>query len=111
VPALLTAHVFVISQKHLHHMLNNFRRLSHQIPPVVGMPPLSDNGITEAVAHAAAAVTPASFDAHGNLHLGQNPLAAMGISDDVYAGMVQVSFLGRVPASRNALTPGCRRPF
>jgi CheY-like chemotaxis protein len=81
--------LFNMLQKHLHHMLNNFRRLSHQIPPVVGMPPLSDNGITEAVAHAAAAVTPESFDANGNLHLGQNPLAAMGISDDVYAGMVQ----------------------
>jgi hypothetical protein len=78
--------LFGILDKHLLHM--KVLQLSAEVPRPVGNPPLSDQGVQEAVAQGAAL-------ASGLLNWGQqdvpNPLAGMGWSDDTYQLVLDVS--------------------
>jgi osomolarity two-component system response regulator SKN7 len=78
--------LFGILDKHLLHM--KVLQLSAEVPRSVGVPPLSDQGVQEAVAQGAA-------EASGLLNWGgtetKNPLAAMGWSDDTYQIVLNVS--------------------
>jgi hypothetical protein len=83
----------------LHHMLTNFRRMSQEIPPAVGVPPLSENGLQEAIATGVASLRQDSWDLNGNLIPMARPVAAMGISGDQYTGLVQNYYFSNSPAT------------
>jgi osomolarity two-component system, response regulator SKN7 len=91
--------LFQMLQKHLHHMLTNFRRMSQEIPPAVGVPPLSENGLQEAIATGVASLRQDSWDLNGNLIPMARPVAAMGISGDQYTGLVQNYYFSNSPAT------------
>jgi osomolarity two-component system response regulator SKN7 len=77
--------LFCILDKHLLHM--KALQLSAEVPRSVGVPPLSDQRLQEAVAQGAA-------EASGLLGRGpemRNPLAGMGWSDDTYQIVLAVS--------------------
>jgi osomolarity two-component system response regulator SKN7 len=72
--------LFGILDKHLIHL--KAIQLSAEVPRSLGLPPLSDQGIADAVANGAAQWMQ-SDDV-------RNPLAAMGWSDETYGIVLQV---------------------
>lgn len=94
--------LFQMLQKHLHHMLANIRRISNDIPPTLGVPPLSDDGLQEAIATGVASLRQDSWDLNGNLIPMTSPVAAMGISDDQYTGLVQNYYFSNNATDSNA---------
>lgn len=70
--------LFGILEKHLIHL--KAIQLSTEIPITLGIPPLSDQGVMEAVMNGV----------HWNADT-SNPLASMGWSDDTYQLILQVS--------------------
>ena len=75
--------LFGILDKHLIHL--KAIQLSAQVPRSLGLPPLSDQGVADAVATGAAQWSQADEIAL------RNPLAAMGWSDETYQLVLQVS--------------------
>jgi osomolarity two-component system response regulator SKN7 len=75
--------LFGILEKHLIHL--KAIQLSTEIPITLGIPPLSDQGVMEAVMNGV----------NWNVDT-SNPLASMGWSDDTYQLILQVSFGFRV---------------
>ena len=73
--------LFGILDKHLIHL--KAIQMSAEIPRSLGLPPLSDQGVVDAVV------------AGGNNWNGDtsNPLASMGWSDETYQAILQVSSL------------------
>lgn len=69
-------------QKHLIH-LKAIQQMA-DIPRFVGVPPLSDSGVIDAVATGAA-----QFISTSNTAFIRNPLAGMGFNDDTYRLMLQ----------------------
>lgn len=80
--------LFGILDKHLLHMKS--LQLSAEVPRGVGVPPLSDQGVLQAIATGAA-----SASTNGQMDWDdpdlKNPLAAMGWSDDTYQIVLSVS--------------------
>jgi len=74
--------LFGILDKHLTHL--KLIQLSAQVPRSLGVPPLSDEGIADAVATSAAQFQQTEV-------ILRNPLAAMGWSDETYQAVLQVS--------------------
>ena len=72
--------LFGILDKHLIHL--KAIQLSAEVPRSVGLPPLSDQGVVDAVVMGAA-----HWMNDENL---RNPLAAMGWSDETYQIVLQV---------------------
>ena len=72
--------LFGILDKHLIHL--KAIQLSAEVPRSVGLPPLSDQGVVDAVAMGAA-----QWQLDESL---RNPLAAMGWSDETYQIVIQV---------------------
>ena len=72
--------LFGILDKHLMHL--KAIQLSAEVPRSVGLPPLSDQGVVDAVVTGAA-----QWINDENL---RNPLAAMGWSDETYQSVLQV---------------------
>lgn len=89
--------LFQMLQKHLRHMLTNFRRTSQEIPPTVGVPPLSENGSQEAIATGVPSLRQDSWDLKGNLIPMASPAAAMGISEDQYTAWYRTTTSPVVP--------------
>jgi osomolarity two-component system response regulator SKN7 len=73
--------LFGILEKHLIHL--KAIQLSTEIPIQIGLPPLSDQGIMDAVLIGA--------QAHGWGEDTSNPLASMGWSDETYQMILSVS--------------------
>jgi osomolarity two-component system response regulator SKN7 len=71
--------LFGILEKHLIHL--KAIQLSTEIPISLGLPPLSDQGVVEAVMNGV------NWNADTS-----NPLASMGWSDDTYQLILQVSY-------------------
>lgn len=76
--------LFGMLEKHLDH-LKTIRQITSEIPRPVGVPPLSDQGIHDALASGVATLT------HGNPQDLYNPLGGTGFSDDMYMTLIQVS--------------------
>jgi osomolarity two-component system response regulator SKN7 len=76
--------LFGILEKHLIHL--KAIQMSTEIPISLGLPPLSDQGVVEAVMNGV----------HWNADT-SNPLASMGWSDDTYQLILQVSQLTFAP--------------
>ena len=72
--------LFCILNKHLIHL--KAIQLSEEVPRPIGVPPLSDQGIAEAIA-----VGAAQWQNNGTGN--RNVLASMGFSDDVYQNALQ----------------------
>lgn len=86
-PKPFTKHgLFGMLEKHLNH-LKTIRRMSSDIPRPVGVPPLSDAGIqdalTQGVLSLSANISPTLIEGF------YNPLAGMGCSDSDYMSMLQ----------------------
>jgi osomolarity two-component system response regulator SKN7 len=81
--------LFGILDKHLIHL--KAIQLSAEVPRSLGLPPLSDQGIADAVANGAAQWMQ-SDDV-------RNPLAAMGWSDETYGIVLQVGLSPRASKS------------
>lgn len=78
--------LFGILDKHLLHL--KVLQLSAEVPRSVGVPPLSDQGVVEAVADGAATMRQGMWGEQEEM---RNPLAAMGWSDDTYQIVLNVS--------------------
>lgn len=78
--------LFGILDKHLLHMKG--LQLSAEVPRSVGVPPLSDSHVRDAIAQGAA-------ESSGLLPWGgdgtPNPLAGMGVSDEAFQNLMDVS--------------------
>lgn len=79
--------LFGILDKHLIHL--KAIQLSAQVPRSLGLPPLSDQGVADAVATGAA-----QWGQGVTTTIVRNPLAAMGWSDETYSIVLQVSSRG-----------------
>ena len=77
--------LFGILDKHLMHL--KAIQLSAEIPRSLGVPPLSDQGVVDALATAAQ---------WGENAAQRNPLAGMGWSDDTYQLVLSVSFVRNI---------------
>lgn len=75
--------LFGILDKHLIHL--KAIQLSAQVPRSLGLPPLSDQGVADAVATGAA-----QWGQGSTTTIVRNPLAAMGWSDETYSIVLQV---------------------
>lgn len=75
--------LFCILDKHLIHL--KAIQLSGEVPRFLGVPPLSDQGVMDAITTSAA-----QWDANGDEIT--NPLAGSGWSDDQYQLVLQVSY-------------------
>lgn len=89
--------LFGILDKHLTHL--KLIQLSAQVPRSLGVPPLSDDGIANAVATSAAQWV--QSDAAP-----RNPLAAMGWSDDTYQIVLQQFMATGAMPDADAITDG-----
>ena len=82
--------LFGILDKHLIHL--KAIQLSAEVPRSLGLPPLSDQGVQDALQTGASQWVATANDA-GSL---RNPLAAMGWSDETYQLVLQVGLLPRL---------------
>jgi len=89
--------LFGILDKHLTHL--KLIQLSAQVPRSLGVPPLSDDGIANAVA------TSAAQWVHSDA-APRNPLAAMGWSDDTYQIVLQQFMATGAMPDADAITDG-----
>lgn len=80
--------LFGILDKHLIHL--KAIQLSAQVPRSLGVPPLSDQGIADAVAIGAAQWGGGANTGVTDEAALRNPLAAMGWSDETYGIVLQV---------------------
>lgn len=80
--------LFGILDKHLIHL--KAIQLSAQVPRSLGVPPLSDQGIADAVAIGAAQWGGGANTGVTDEVALRNPLAAMGWSDETYGIVLQV---------------------
>lgn len=78
------------------------RRVSELIPPTVGVPPVNDEGLQQAVMQGASEI---EYDGNGNIvEAPSNTMGGMGIPDEVFTMASHVSVIARKGGSTHGLT-------
>jgi osomolarity two-component system response regulator SKN7 len=92
-------HLFCILDKHLIHL--KAIQLSAEVPRFLGLPPLSDQGVVDAITTSAQ-----QWETNGgDVDSVGNPLAGNGWSDDTYQLVLQVSVKLRWQPSNSTAIP------
>lgn len=97
---LLSSCLTVFPQRHLSH-LKAAKRYAIQIPPAVGVPPLSDQGVHDALRYSAAHYDKIIEGYNNPEEVPMwNPLSGTGTSDAQFIQMIGVSVTERSHSSR-----------